>query len=81
LGQVIKLTKTLFVEYLLLDELQTWLESSTWFATQLISFQDGSPMTFMVISRKENGATKGQILKSKELYRVIPQMKALDEHI
>jgi hypothetical protein len=38
-------------------------------------------MTFMVSARVENGVTKGQILKSKELYRVIPQMKALDEEI
>jgi hypothetical protein len=81
LGQVIKLTKTLFFEYFLLGELQTWCESSTWSATQLISFEDGSPMTFMVSARVENGVTKGQILKSKELYCVIPQMKALDEHI
>jgi hypothetical protein len=35
----------------------------------------------MVIARVENGVTKGQILKLKELYHVILQMKALDEHI
>jgi hypothetical protein len=38
-------------------------------------------MTFMVSARVENGVSQGQILKSKELHRVVPQMKALDKHI
>jgi hypothetical protein len=37
-------------------------------------------MTFMANDRVENGVPQGQILKSKEPYRVVPQMKALDEH-
>jgi hypothetical protein len=37
-------------------------------------------MTLMVSTRVENSVPQGQILKSKELHRVLPQMKALDEH-
>jgi hypothetical protein len=37
-------------------------------------------MTLMISARVENGVPKGQILKSKELHRVLLQMKALDEH-
>jgi hypothetical protein len=37
-------------------------------------------MTFIVSARVKNGVPQGQILKSKELYRVVPQMKGLDEH-
>jgi hypothetical protein len=37
-------------------------------------------MTFIVSARVKNGVPQGQISKSKELYRVIPQIKALDEH-
>jgi hypothetical protein len=38
-------------------------------------------MTFMISARVENGVPQGQILKLKELYCVVPQIKALDEHI
>ena len=37
-------------------------------------------MTFIVSARVKNGVPQGQIFKSKELYRVVPQMKGLDEH-
>jgi hypothetical protein len=37
-------------------------------------------MTFIVSTRVKNGVPQGQIFKSKELYRVVPQMKGLDEH-
>jgi hypothetical protein len=37
-------------------------------------------MAFMVSARVKNGVPQGQILKWKELYRVVPQMKALYEH-
>jgi hypothetical protein len=37
-------------------------------------------MTFIANDRVENGVPQGQIWKSKEPYRVVPQMKALDEH-
>jgi hypothetical protein len=37
-------------------------------------------MTFTVSTRVKNGVLQGQIFKSKELYRVVPQMKGLDEH-
>ena len=37
-------------------------------------------MTFMANDRVENGVPQGQILKSKEPYHVVPQMKALDKH-
>jgi hypothetical protein len=37
-------------------------------------------MTFMVSARVKNGVSQGQILKSMELYRVVPQMNALDKH-
>jgi hypothetical protein len=37
-------------------------------------------MTFMANDRVKNDVPQGQILKSKERYRVAPQMKALDEH-
>jgi hypothetical protein len=80
LGQVIILIKTLFFEYFLLDQLQTVCDSSTWFATQLISFQDQSRMTFMVSVRVKNGVPRGQILKLQKPHRVVSQMKALDEH-
>jgi hypothetical protein len=63
-----------------LDQLQTWCESSTWSATQLISFEGRSPMTFMVSVRVKNGVPRGQILKLQKPYRVVSQMKALDEH-
>jgi hypothetical protein len=33
----------------------------------------------MVSARVENGVPQGQILKLKEPYCVVPQMKALDE--
>jgi hypothetical protein len=36
-------------------------------------------MTFMVSITVKNGVPGGQILKSKELYRVAPHMKALDK--
>jgi hypothetical protein len=80
LGQVIILIKTLYLEYFSLDQLQIWCESGTWTATQLISFKGRSPMTFMVSARVENGVPHGQTSKSMELYRVVPHMKALDEH-
>jgi hypothetical protein len=38
-------------------------------------------MTFIVSTRVINGVPKGQIFKLKELYRVVPQMKGLDEHL
>jgi hypothetical protein len=34
----------------------------------------------MVSARVKNGVSEGQILKSKELYRVVPQIKGLDKH-
>ena len=37
-------------------------------------------MTFIVNAGVKNGVPQGQILKPKELYRVVPQMKGLDEH-
>ena len=37
-------------------------------------------MTFMANNRVENGVPQGQILKAKEPYRVVPQIKGLDEH-
>jgi hypothetical protein len=38
-------------------------------------------MTFIVSAGGgQNGVPQGQIFKSKELYRVVPQMKGLDEH-
>jgi hypothetical protein len=53
-----------------LDELQTWCESSSWSATQLISFEGQLQMTFMVSARVKNGVPEGQILNCK----------AIDEH-
>jgi hypothetical protein len=61
-----------------MDQLQTWYESSTWSATQLINFEGRSTLTFMVSVRvKKNGVLQGEILKLKEPFRVVPQMKAL----
>jgi hypothetical protein len=37
-------------------------------------------MTFMANDRVNNGVPSGQILKSKEPYRVVSQMKVFDEH-
>jgi hypothetical protein len=37
-------------------------------------------MTFIVSAWVKNSVPKGQIFKSKELYRVVPEMKGLDEH-
>jgi hypothetical protein len=37
-------------------------------------------MTFIVSAREKNGVPQGQIFKSKELYRVVTQMKGLGEH-
>ena len=37
-------------------------------------------MTFIVSVRVKNGEPQGQIFKLMELYRVVPQMKGLDEH-
>jgi hypothetical protein len=37
-------------------------------------------MTFIVSTRVKNGVLQGQIFKLEELYRVVPQMKGLDEH-
>jgi hypothetical protein len=37
-------------------------------------------MTFIASFRVKNGVPQGQIFKSKELYRVVPQIKGLDEH-
>jgi hypothetical protein len=59
--------KNLIFQVFLLDQLKTWRESSTWAATQLISFEGRSLMTCMVSARIENGVSLGQILKSKEL--------------
>jgi hypothetical protein len=36
-------------------------------------------MTFMVSNRVKNGVSQGQILKLQKPYRVVSQMKALDE--
>ena len=36
-------------------------------------------MTFMVSDRVKNGVLQGQILKLQKPYRVVSQMKALDE--
>jgi hypothetical protein len=72
--------KTLFFEYFLSDQLQTWCESSTWSATQLNIFEGRSRMTFMVSARVKYGVPQGQILKLQKPYRVVYQMKALDEH-
>jgi hypothetical protein len=38
-------------------------------------------MTFIVSTRVKNGVPQGQIFKSRELYRVVPQIEGLDEHI
>ena len=80
LGQVIILIKTLSFKYFLLDQLQTCRETSTWSATHLISFEGRSRMTFMVSARVKNGVPQGQILKLPKPYRVVFQMKALDEY-
>jgi hypothetical protein len=80
LGQVVILTKTLFFEYFLLDQLQTWCESSTWSATQVISFDGRLPMTLIVSTRVKNGIPRGQILKLQKPYLVVSRMKALDKH-
>jgi hypothetical protein len=37
-------------------------------------------MTFIVSARVKNGVPQGQIFKSKELYRVVPQIKGIGEH-
>jgi hypothetical protein len=37
-------------------------------------------MTFIVSAGLKKSVPQGQILQSKELYRVVPQMKGLDEH-
>jgi hypothetical protein len=37
-------------------------------------------MTFIVSARVKNTVPQGQIFKSKELYRVVPQIKGLDEY-
>jgi hypothetical protein len=37
-------------------------------------------MTFIVSAGVKYGVLQGQIFKSKELYRVVPQMKGLDKH-
>jgi hypothetical protein len=37
-------------------------------------------MTFIVSFRVKNAVPQGQIFKSKELYRVVPQMKGPDKH-
>ena len=37
-------------------------------------------MTFIFSARVKKGVPQGQVVKSKELYRVIPQIKGLDEH-
>jgi IS5 family transposase len=34
----------------------------------------------MVNAGVKNGVPKGEILKAKKIYRVVPQMKGLDEH-
>jgi hypothetical protein len=60
-----------------MDQLQTW--SSTWSATQLITLEGRSNLTFMVSTRVKNGVPEGQILKLTKPYRVVPHMKALDE--
>ena len=36
-------------------------------------------MTFMVSARVKNGVPQGQILKVQKPYRVVPQIKGLDE--
>ena len=36
-------------------------------------------MIFMVSAMVKNGVSQGQILKLKEPYRVVPQIKGLDE--
>ena len=37
-------------------------------------------MTFVVSAKVKNGVLQGQIFKSNELYRVVSEMKGLDEH-
>jgi hypothetical protein len=37
-------------------------------------------MTFIASARVKNGVSQGQIFKSKELYRVVPQIKGLNEN-
>jgi hypothetical protein len=37
-------------------------------------------MTFTLSAGVKNGVPQGQMFKSKELYRVVPQMNGLDEH-
>jgi hypothetical protein len=79
LGKVTILRKTLFFEYFLLDQLQILCEGSTWSSTQLINFEGQSQMIFMVSARVKNGLPQGQILKFQKPYRVVSQMKALDD--
>jgi hypothetical protein len=55
IGPSRKTDKNLIFRAFLLDQLQTWCESSTWSATQLISFEGRSTSTFMVSARVENG--------------------------
>jgi hypothetical protein len=46
----------------------------------LVIFEGRSTLTFMVTKRVKYGSPQGQILELKERYRVVPQMKALDEY-
>jgi hypothetical protein len=77
--QVIILIKTVCLEYLLPDQLQTWYESSIYSATQLIRFESRSTLSFMVSYWVENGVSQGQILKWEEPSRVVPHMEGRDE--
>jgi hypothetical protein len=58
-----------------MDQLQTWCESIPWSATQLIVFT----LTFGVCTSVKNGVPQGYNLKLKKSYRVVPDMKVLDE--
>jgi hypothetical protein len=73
------LIKTLFFEYFLTDQLQTWYESSIYSATQLIRFKSWLILTFRVNDWVKNGVSQGQILKWEVPYRVVPHMKDRDE--
>jgi hypothetical protein len=62
-----------------LYQLQIWCASSTWPVTQVISFEGRLTLNFLVSARVEYDVSEGQILKLKEKYLLVPQMKAFDE--
>jgi hypothetical protein len=67
------------VFFFILDELQTWSESSSCSDTQMICFEGRLQVTFMVSARVKNGVPESQIFKLQKPYRVVSQMKAFDK--